>query len=60
MAAELALASSLIATPFSRDMLSANDNCAVQVARSDASVRLFRQHPVSQSGVSGHLKIVAA
>ena len=28
MAAALALASSLIATPFSRDMLSANDNCA--------------------------------
>ena len=28
MAAEFALASSLIEIPFSRDMLSANDNCA--------------------------------
>jgi restriction system protein len=29
-------------------------------AHSDASGRLFRQHPVSHSGVSGHLRIVAA
>ena len=30
------------------------------VAHSDAFGRLFRQHPVSHSGVSGHLRIVAA
>ena len=30
------------------------------VAHSDASGRSFRQHPVSHSGVSGHLRIVAA
>ena len=30
------------------------------IAHSDASGRLFRQHPVSHSGVSGHLRIVAA
>ena len=29
-------------------------------AHSDASGRSFRQHPVSHSGVSGHLRIVAA
>ena len=29
-------------------------------AHSDASGRQFRQHPVSHSGVSGHLRIVAA
>jgi NAD-dependent SIR2 family protein deacetylase len=28
-------------------------------AHSDASGQLFRQHPVSHSGVSGHLRIVA-
>jgi len=31
-----------------------------ETAHSDASGRLFRQHPVSHSGVSGHLRIVAA
>jgi len=31
-----------------------------QGAHSDASGRLFRQHPVSHSGVSGHLRVVAA
>jgi len=31
-----------------------------QAAHSDASGQLFRQHPVSHSGVSGHLRIVAA
>jgi putative transposase len=30
------------------------------IAHSDASGRMFRQHPVSHSGVSGHLRIVAA
>jgi transposase InsO family protein len=29
-------------------------------AHSDVSGRSFRQHPVSHSGVSGHLRIVAA
>jgi hypothetical protein len=29
-------------------------------AHSETSGRLFRQHPVSHSGVSGHLRIVAA
>jgi len=29
-------------------------------AHSDASGQLFRQHPVSHSGPSGHLRIVAA
>ena len=29
-------------------------------AHSDVSGRSFRQHPVSYSGVSGHLRIVAA
>ena len=29
-------------------------------AHSDASGRLLRQHPVSHSGVSGHLRIIAA
>lgn len=33
--------------------------CA-RCAHSDASGRSFRQHPVSHSGVSGHLRIVAA
>ena len=31
-----------------------------KIAHSDASGRSFRQHPVSHSGVSGHLRIVAA
>jgi transposase-like protein len=30
-----------------------------KAAHSDASGQLFRQHPVSHSGVSGHLRIVA-
>jgi hypothetical protein len=30
------------------------------LAHSDVSGRSFRQHPVSHSGVSGHLRIVAA
>lgn len=29
-------------------------------AHSDASGRLFRQHPVSHSGASGQLRIIAA
>jgi hypothetical protein len=29
-------------------------------AHFDASGQLFRQHPVSHSGISGHLRIVAA
>lgn len=33
---------------------------AQTLAHSDASDRLFRLHPVSQSGVSGHLRIIAA
>lgn len=32
----------------------------IDIAHSDASGRLFRQHPVSHSGVSGQLRIVAA
>ena len=38
----------------------ANGRIRRWLAHSDASGRLFRQHPVSHSGVSGHLRIVAA
>ena len=43
-----------------RRWLSTEIGDADHAAHSDASGRLFRQHPVSHSGVSGHLRIVAA